>query len=98
MVLKEGLFGIVVKEFKTFGVHVLLNEFVGDECVSRVLWGNTAEAIGLYQHYVQAYCSKKKDEARPPLAPFDEDREELLAQGIDGLDISLMRDILQRPA
>ena len=60
--------------------------------------GNTAEAIGLYQHYVQAYCSKKKDEARPPLAPFDEDREELLAQGIDGLDISLMRDILQRPA
>lgn len=57
--------------------------------------GKTSEAIAHYQDYIQKYRAQKKEAGDLPLRPFDDDREELVAQGIDPLDISLMRDILQ---
>lgn len=55
----------------------------------------TTEAITQYQNYLRLYRSKRKDTAQPLLSPFDEDRKELLLHGLNDLDISLMRDILQ---
>lgn len=57
--------------------------------------GLTGEAIAHYQDYIRLFGTQKKDAAESPLRPFDDDREELTAQGIEPLDISLMRDILQ---
>ena len=56
--------------------------------------GHTEEAIRLYRKYLLTYTSSQKDNTEHPLMPFDEDREELLEQGIESMDISLMRDIL----
>lgn len=55
----------------------------------------TTEAIAHYRNYLQLYRSKRKDTTQPLLSPFDEDRKELLLHGLNDLDISLMRDILQ---
>ena len=55
----------------------------------------TTEAIAYYRNYLQLYRSKRKDTTQPLLSPFDEDRKELLLHGLNDLEISLMRDILQ---
>ncbi len=55
----------------------------------------TNEAISRYKKYLERFGHKRKDVNTPILQPFDDDTEELIAHGIERLEISLMRDILQ---
>lgn len=58
-----------------------------------VLWANhkTQEAIERYKKYISLVLKEKNTE---PLKAFDKDKKELLKQGIQEVDIDMMRDIL----
>lgn len=64
--------------------------------LGHVLWcaGHTHEAVTSYGEYRTRYSQAVKCEGEKALEPFDNDRDELLAQGIAALDIALMRDII----
>ncbi len=57
--------------------------------------GLISEAVIHYRNFIKLYGNKRKDNTQPLLQPFDDDRDELLCHGIENLDISLMRDLLQ---
>ena len=58
-----------------------------------VLWANhqTQRAIEFYKKYISLVLKEKNTE---PLRAFDKDKKELLKQGIQEVDINMMRDIL----
>ncbi|MBQ0050366.1 MAG: hypothetical protein KBT12_09080 [Bacteroidales bacterium] len=58
------------------------------------LLGDTKRAISLYLLYITRYAREAK-QPNDLLAPFDHDKAELMAHGIDANDIDLMHDIIE---
>lgn len=58
------------------------------------LRGDLKSAIDLYRRYIARYREKAPKQT-DGLQPFDDDRDELIAQGIAPNDICLMRDMIQ---